>query len=99
MNIDEYWGAEPLSEYVHASELEDVEQAKEFLADVVEGLYGTKSLAHMERALEEACAYLKVPFPNKELTIQKKNPYFDFGVALSKNQARVLSRTQHVDGE
>ena len=99
MNIDEYWGAEPQSEYVHVSELEDVEQAKDFLADVVEGLYGDKPLDQMERSLEEACAYLKVPFPNKELTITKKNPYFKFGVAISKHQATVLSRTQHVDGE
>ena len=46
MNIDEYWGAEPQSEYVHVSELEDVEQAKDFLSVVVEGLYGDKPLAH-----------------------------------------------------
>ena len=93
MNQEEHWGYEPESEYVDVSELEDVECAKEFLADVVEGLYGNKPLDQMERALEEACAYLKVPFPNKELTIKKKNPYFDFGVAISKHQAHVLTRT------
>ena len=93
MNQEEYCDYDIESEYVHVSELEDVEHAKEFLADVVEGLYGEKSLDQMERSLEEACAYLKVPFPNKELTITKKNPYFQFGVALSKHQARVLSRT------
>lgn len=91
---NEYWGVDFGSEYVHVSELEDIECAREFLADVVEGLYGDTSLDQMERALEEACAYLKVPFPKKELTITKKNPYFNFGVALSKHQSRVLSRTK-----
>ena len=93
MDHNEYWGRDLGSEYVHVSELEHVEEAKEFLADVVEGLYGDKSLDQMERSLEEACAYLKVPFPNKELTITKNNPYFQVGVALSKHQAKVLSRT------
>ncbi len=93
MDHNEYWGVDFGSEYIHISELEDIECAKEFLAEVVEGLYGDKPLDQMERSLEEACAYLKVPFPNKELTITKKNPYFQFGVALSKHQARVLSRT------
>lgn len=94
MNIDEEWYYDEDLEYVHVSELEDVEYAKEFLSDVVEGLYGEMSLEQMERSLEEACAYLDVPFPNKELTITKKNPYFEFGVALSKNQAQILSRTK-----
>ncbi len=93
MDLNEYWVEEPTNEYVHVSELEDVECAKEFLAEVVEGLYGDKPLDQMERSLEEACAYLKVPFPKKELTITKKNPYFKFGVALSKHQAGVLPRT------
>lgn len=93
MNNHEYWVEDPTSECVHVSELEDVEQAREFISEVVEGLYGEKSLDHMERALEEACAYLDIPFPNKELTITKKNPYFQFGVDLSTHQARVISRT------
>jgi len=95
--IETYYDLDP--EFVHVSELEDVEQAKDFLSDVVEGLYGDTSLEQMERSLEEACAYLKVPFPKKELTITKKNPYFEFGVALSRHQAQVVSRTQHVEGE
>lgn len=98
MDHNEYWGVDFGSEYIHVSELEDIEenieQAKEFLTDVVEGLYGNKSLDQMERSLEEACAYLKVPFPKRELTITKKNPYFQCGVALSKHQAKVLYRTK-----
>ena len=93
MNQEEYWDYEPESEYVHVSELEDVECAKEFLSDVVEALYGKTSLDQMERSLEEACAYLKIPFTNRDLTITKKNPYFQFGIALSKHQAKVLCRT------
>lgn len=93
MNHNECWDEDPTSEYVHISELENFEQAKEFISEVVEGLYGEKSLDHMERALEEACAYLDIPFPDKELTITKKNPYFQFGVALSTCQARILSTT------
>lgn len=86
---NEYWGVDFGSEYLHVSELEDIECAKEFLSDVVEGLYGKNSLDQMERSLEEACAYLKIPFPNKELTITKKNPYFQVGVALSKHHSQV----------
>lgn len=93
MNLNEQWDYEPESEYLHVSDIEDVECAKEFLSDVVEGLYGDKTLDQMEHSLEEVCAYLKVPFPNKELTITKKNPYFKFGVGLSKHQARILYRT------
>ena len=93
MNYDEYWGYNPEENISEVTEVEDVENAREFLEQAVNGLYGDASLEQIERSLEEACAYLKVPFPNKELTITKKNPYFQFGVALSKHQARVLSRT------
>ena len=102
MKHHEYWDASldevSEQEYIHPSELEDVECAKDFISQAVQGLYGNGSLEQIERSLEEACAYLKIPFPNKELTITKKNPYFEFGVSLSKGQARVLSRNT-VEGE
>jgi len=94
-------------EYVHVSELEEleenIEQAREFLVEAFKGLYGDKSLDHMERALEEVCAYLRVPFPKQELKVTKENespmyyenPYFQIGAIMSKGQARVLNRTKH----
>ena len=78
MHPQEQWAYEPESEYTHVSEIEAVEQAKEFLADVVEGLYGDKPLDQI---------------PNKKLTITKKNPYFQLGAALSRFQGEVLLRT------
>jgi hypothetical protein len=86
MNLDEYWGIDPQSEYIHTSELEDIGQAKEFLSDAIDGLYGDAPLDQIERSLEEACAYLKIPFPDKQLTITKKHP--------DKAQGRALSRTK-----
>lgn len=93
MNLNEEMAYEADSEYVHVSELEYIDRAKDFLKDVVEGLYGDKSLAQVERSLEEVCSYLKVPFPNRELTITKKNPYFHFGLDLSRIQTEMLCRT------
>jgi len=107
MQYHEAWVDEPYdveSEYVHVSELEEletkIEYAKDFLSEALEGLYGEKSLDQMERALEEVCAYLDVPFPIQELKVTKtkphlSNPYFKFGALLSQKQAQVVSRTQH----
>lgn len=80
-------------EYVHVSELEQVEEAKGFISEALDCLYGNKPLDHLEFALEEACSYLDIPFPKGKLKIEKpSNPYFEFGVAMSKHQARILSR-------
>ena len=73
------------SEYIHAVE-DTLESAREWLIEVLQGLYGDKSLDYMEHALEEVCSYLNVPFPKKEMQITEKNPYFVLGVRLSKNQ-------------
>jgi hypothetical protein len=74
-------------------ELEQVEEAKVFISEALDCLYGDKPLDHLEFALEEACSYLDIPFPKGKLKIEKpSNPYFEFGVVMSKHQARILSR-------
>jgi len=93
MNHEEYfWGDESQGKYVHVSELDKYEDAKGFLIDVLDSLYGNKSLDDMERALEEACAHMEIPFPKGNLKVNKNNPYFQLGAAMSRTQARVLSR-------
>lgn len=73
-------------------ELEELEEAKEFISEALECLYGNKSLEHLEFTLQNACAYLDIPYPKGELKIKKKNQYFDFGVFLAKNQAKILNK-------
>lgn len=80
-----------LTEFVHVSELEDLDNAKDYMKDVLDGLYGEKSLDEMERALEEVCFHLDVDFPHKLLKVQKKSPYFELGAALSRAQAKKMS--------
>lgn len=77
----------------HVSEIENIENAREFISEALDCLYGSKSLDHLEFALQEACAYLEIPYPKGELKIEKKNLYFEIGVAMSRHQAQVLNRT------
>lgn len=85
----------------HVDELEQVEEAKGFISEALDCLYGNKSLEHLEFALENACAYLDIPFPKEDLKVQKVNyaaphakDYFDFGASLARGQAVILNRTQ-----
>jgi len=72
-------------EYIHVSDLEKYEDAKEWVEELRHHFYNTGNLKLLENALSELGAVFDVKMPNKEPKLQKKrDPLFDFGVQLSK---------------
>lgn len=71
MNSFSYEDLDLTPKFIHVSELEDVYEAKKHLAAALESLYGDSTLDLLEHNLEEAFAYLGMPFPDGQLKVEK----------------------------
>jgi len=71
--------------YIHESEVPDISDAKDAIRGLIEAIYITGDVSHLEDSLHELCSALDIPFQMGTAKMQTKptNWTRNFNVAVS----------------